>query len=63
MRNYIFGSFTPFKNVAQLVGLLAALVFASSVTHAQDASFVNWENLPLHAVDLSPDGGTLAVVN
>ncbi|MEM7204458.1 MAG: hypothetical protein AAF628_29640 [Planctomycetota bacterium] len=30
---------------------------------AQPRSFVNWENPPLHAVDVSPDGGTLAAVN
>jgi len=40
---------------------LPTLVATTAPAWAQ--SFVNWENPPLHAVDLSPDGSTLAVVN
>ena len=42
-------------------GMALILIAASGSAWAQ--SFVNWENPPLHAVDLSPDGSTLAVVN
>ena len=31
--------------------------------HAQPAPFVNFETAPVHPVDLSPDGHTLAVCN
>ena len=63
MSRFHFAPPSFIRNVPCLIVLLTVLGIASSVTHAQDASFVNWENLPLHAVDLSPDGGTLAVVN
>lgn len=41
--------------------LALTLIATSSAAWAQ--SFVNWENPPLHAVDVSPDGVTLAAVN
>ena len=44
-----------------LLALLVLTLATSDSTWAQ--SFVNWENPPLHAVDVSPDGSTLAVVN
>ncbi len=40
--------------------LLLAVLAAAPVA-AQP--FVNWENPPLHAIDVSPDGATLAAVN
>ena len=53
-----FGSKGAHGVVACLVVTLIAL---SGSAWAQ--SFVNWENPPLHAVDVSPDGSTLAAVN
>ncbi len=65
-----------FRLAAGLVaGLLIAFVGSAQAQVAQGvdivmadgldspSSFVNWENMPLHAVDMSPDGTTLAVVN
>lgn len=48
----------PCVGIATVFTAVAAL---PSSTRSQ--SFVNWENPPLHAVDVSPDGATLAVVN
>ncbi len=36
---------------------------ATSVASAADLPFVNWENHPAHALDLSPDGALLAVAH
>ncbi len=46
-------------------GVVASLVLTLIATSgsAWAQSFVNWENPPLHAVDVSPDGSTLAAVN
>jgi len=43
------------------IALILQLISSGVPVWAQ--SFVNWENPPLHAVDLSPDGTLLAAVN
>ncbi|MDJ0657320.1 MAG: hypothetical protein QNJ40_24375 [Xanthomonadales bacterium] len=44
--------------------VLLLLVLGTSPLMAQDsANFVNWENHPVHAMDLSPDGTLLAVAH
>ena len=63
MSSLLFGLVSHVGHAARLIGLLAILGISSSVARADDLSFVNWENQALHAVDLSPDGVTLAAVN
>ena len=58
--SYKFAVFSKFSNA---VAALLFVLITTAGTSAWSQSFVNWENLPLHAVDLSPDGVTLAVVN
>ena len=36
------------------------LIASASTASAVDLPFVNWENHPVHALDLSPDGKLLA---
>jgi YVTN family beta-propeller protein len=48
---------SPRSRLAAVLALIATSAMASA------QSFVNWENPPLHAVDLSPDLSTLAAVN
>src|SRR5688572_15342205 len=43
--------------------LLAVVVGATAPAHAADLPFVNWENHPVHALDLSPDRTLLAVAH
>ena len=45
------------------VAAALSLILLATPSSAGAQSFVNWENPPLHAVDVSPDGATLAVVN
>lgn len=48
----------------RLANVALWLCTATAASHAAtSASFVNWENAPIHPVDLSPDGQTLAVCN
>jgi YVTN family beta-propeller protein len=43
--------------------LLIALSVGSATAVAADLPYVNWENHPVHALDLSPDRSTLAVAH
>ena len=40
-----------------------AIAMLSSFAYAADLPYVNWENHPIHALDLSPDRKTLAVAH
>ena len=51
------------RRLLRTVAALSLVLVASFAGSAWAQAFVNWENLPLHAVDLSPDGVTLAAVN
>jgi YVTN family beta-propeller protein len=42
---------------------VCAFVFALDAGYGADLPFVNWENHPIHALDLSPDHKTLAVAH
>lgn len=42
---------------------LAIVVGATAPAHAADLAYVNWENHPVHALDLSPDRTLLAVAH
>lgn len=52
-----------FKTVARIAFASSLLLLIASVRPAHAQSFVNWENHPLHAVDVSPNGSMLAAVN
>ena len=41
----------------------SAVLLPALPLHAADLPFVNWENHPIHALDLSPDGRILAVAH
>ncbi len=48
---------------ARAVTLVVLAAVALSPATAQHLPYVNWENHPVHALDLSPDGATLAVAH
>jgi YVTN family beta-propeller protein len=43
--------------------LTIAMLFSASFLPAADLPYVNWENHPVHALDISPDRSTLAVAH
>ncbi len=47
----------------QTAVLIAFLVLAVHTCAAQDIPFVNWENAPVHPIDLSPDNTRVAVAH
>ncbi len=49
--------------MAALLWLSAWTAVAPSALRADDLPFVNWENHPVHALDISPDGRTLAATH
>jgi YVTN family beta-propeller protein len=52
-----------FERLARIL-FASPLVFSITIVRSVGAqSFVNWENHPLHAVDVSPNGSMLAAVN
>jgi DNA-binding beta-propeller fold protein YncE len=47
----------------RVMGVLLSVVLLAGPVAGQDLPFVNWENHPVHPMDISPDGRTLAVTH
>lgn len=50
-------------NGKNFLGAIVALAFVCAPVNAQTQPFVNWENHPIHALDLNPDRSVLAVAH
>src|SRR5215470_7133594 len=62
---YSTNSRTDYRGVVRMTTRLAACLISalSAATSFAQSSFVNFENLGIHPLDMTPDGKTLLVAN